>query len=393
MITHVIVGDHKYAHEIPHREHRLANYLSDHPRTEKVLWIYPSSKQKNTPNNNNNTNDNSYSITEIAVPIQYRSVKIPNRMLDRPVFKIYFNKKIKSMINELTGDSCILWYYSPIFSFLCKNDNMWDAIVYDCSDNHTTTGWISENNKRAIVSYKERISAMFGLLNEKRILKNTDVIFVSSNNLYKKIEKSTTAPIYLEETGVDIDNFDTEEKFDPIINIDKPRLGFVGKLKKKIDYQLLINIAEENPSWNIVLVGPRNGGNIDNLIKLSNVTWIGPVEPNQVPKVLNSLDIGLMPYKEIEYNKSVFPLKLHEYLASGIPIVGCGLPSTEHLTQRGVYIHTSSCPSNFSDACTEALSWDDNKSARKHIATKADWNSKFGRIYERVLDVSKYKNA
>lgn len=108
MITHVIVGDHKYAHEIPHREHRLANYLSDHPRTEKVLWIYPSSKQKNTPNNNNNnTNDNGYSITEIAVPIQYRSVKIPNRMLDRPVFKIYFNKKIKSMINELTGDSCI----------------------------------------------------------------------------------------------------------------------------------------------------------------------------------------------------------------------------------------------------------------------------------------------
>jgi teichuronic acid biosynthesis glycosyltransferase TuaH len=102
---------------------------------------------------------------------------------------------------------------------------------------------------------------------------------------------------------------------------------------------------------------------------------------------MNSLDVGLMPYREIEYNKAVFPLKFYEYLASGLPVVGCGLPSTERYTQKGIYVHTSNQLSDFSDACAEVLAGNDDTEARKEIAAEADWESKLNRIHEQVSQV------
>ncbi|MWV65236.1 glycosyltransferase [Halorubrum sp. JWXQ-INN 858] len=345
-----------------------------------VLWIYPDAISEWKSENKNGL------IREITVPTQCGPVRLRNRLIDRPVFKSYFKREIESKIRQFLGEKTVLWYYSPQFSFLCENRDLWDAIIYDCSDNHTTTGWKYRHEKGILESYRDRISALFSLLNEKKILDHTDIVFASSEYLYDKLKAHTTAPIHLEETGVDLDKFNAKETYDQIEEFNRPRLGFVGKLKKKIDYQVLDGIAKSNPSWNVILVGPRYGVDIDHLLETSNVTWIGAVEPHEVPKVMNSLDVGLMPYREIEYNEAVFPLKFHEYLASGLPVVGCGLPSTDQWTQNGVYIHTSAQSSDFSNACDEALSWETNKNIRKEIAAQADWSSKLDRIYHRVLD-------
>ncbi|WP_158093598.1 glycosyltransferase [Halorubrum sp. SD683] len=228
------------------------------------------------------------------------------------------------------------------------------------------------------------------LWSEIEILEHADVVFASSEYLFDKLSENTNAPIHLEETGVDLDKFKTTATHERIEEIDRPRLGFVGKLKQKIDYQVLAGLAEKNPLWRLVLVGPQEGGEIEHLLEYPNVIWTGAVNPGEVPKVMNSLDVGLMPYREIEYNKAVFPLKFNEYLASGLPVVGCGLPSTERYTQEGIYLHTAGRLTEFSDACDKVLSWDNNIEARKKLAAQANWSSKLDRIYDRVLNIKKH---
>lgn len=377
-ITHVIVGSHGFEYDIPHREHRLAVYLSEHPSTKNVYWVFPKYTSEI------NTKIFKRNIHEVSIPLKINGIEIPVRLIDKYPFNNYFEEIIRQEISVPPSENNFLWYYYPILSQMSQKNNFWEAVVYDCSDNHTTSVSKPDHEMGMIEKYRGNIGAHLNHWSEIRILKNADIIFASSQYLYDELSRHTESPIYLEETGVDLDKFETTEKYTRVEQMDPPRLGFVGKMKRKIDYQLLGDVAKENPSWNIVLVGPDKEGNTDSILELSNVTWIDAVDPSEVPQVMNSLDVGLMPYREIEYNKAVFPLKFHEYLASGLPVVGCGLPATERYAQEGIYLHTSSRPSEFSNACEQALSWKNDTKSRKEIATQADWNVKLDRIYERV---------
>jgi teichuronic acid biosynthesis glycosyltransferase TuaH len=379
--THVIIGGHEYEHNIPHREHRLANYLFERSSTNKIVWISIGSEFKLN-------NKGSKRFLEMKVPALHMAARIPLKFINRFGFDLYNERRIEPNITNQLGQNNILWYYSPYLTFLSNRDSLWNMIVYDCSDNHTTTGWKYEHNKRVDELLKDRLLAHFRQWSENEILENVDTVFASSEYLYEKLDRHTDAPIYLEETGVDFDKFRTNNKYSRVEEINPPRLGFVGKLKRKIDYEVLAELAEENPSWSLVIVGPKTGVDIDYLLNIPNVTWIKAVDPDEVPMVMNSLDVGLMPYRDIEYNKAVFPLKFYEYLASGLPVVGCGLPSTEQYTQEGVYLHTSNNLSDFSNACSQVLSWENNAETRKTIAAQADWSSKFDRMYKYVSKIN-----
>ncbi|MFC6752985.1 glycosyltransferase [Halorubrum tibetense] len=308
-------------------------------------------------------------------------------MVDENPFEFYYKRVIGRELEEITSENNVLWYYYPIFSFIPQDSDCWDAVVYDCSDNHTTSGWKYNYEMGLIERFRNEIGARLSQQSEIKILKHTDIVFTSSQYLYAKLSRYTDSPIYLEETGVDLKKFETTERYGRIEQIEPPRLGFVGKMKQKIDYQLLGDVARKNPSWNIVLVGPDSEGNADSIRKISNVTWIGAVDPDDVPQVMNSLDVGLMPYREIEYNKAVFPLKFHEYLASGLPVVGCGLPSTERYVEDGIYLHTAVQSCAFADACSTALSWENTTTGKKELAQCADWTPKVKRIHERVSNI------
>ena len=42
---------------------------------------------------------------------------------------------------------------------------------------------------------------------------------------------------------------------------------------------------------------------------------------NDVPKLLATYDVGIIPYLANEANKNIYPLKINEYLAVGVPVV------------------------------------------------------------------------
>jgi glycosyltransferase involved in cell wall biosynthesis len=102
----------------------------------------------------------------------------------------------------------------------------------------------------------------------------------------------------------------------------------------KVDLELLSELAVARPDWYLVLLGPVSPDSRQSMERLrarSNVSWFGPVSYERLPAYVAHFDVGLIPYRSNKYTASCFPLKLYEYMASGLPVVVSGLPSLPDL--------------------------------------------------------------
>jgi len=375
---------------IRYRRHRLAEYLLAQADTKALVWVYPVSATPKKPKSyfeaKNIMRSNPYNskggIKEWALPDI-----IPGRYMQ---YKNYFGHpqfvKFKNHIDDYEAKK-ILWFTYPLFPFLVDMLK-WDAIIYDCSDL-----WIEPSGGLRSRTFSSRFAQ--GLIEsaEKKIIKRSNVVFASSDYLAERIEKISGQKAFVIENGVDsfYFNFKSIKKYSCFGDIPKPRLGYVGALRGKNDVALLDETAAGNPDWSIVLVGPNclnNNSCFSKMLTRKNVFWVDEVEPENLPGYIRSLDIGLLPYRNIEYNRAVFPIKFYEYLSQGIPMVGCGVPSTAKYVEKGVYIHVKR--EFFQEACKDALSWsaggDPYVAKRIKIAQDAVWENKLAAMLGKVRE-------
>src|SRR5438067_12111455 len=112
----------------------------------------------------------------------------------------------------------------------------------------------------------------------------------------------------------------------------EPRIVFVGAIAaKKLDLALLAALAGARPEWSFALVGPVGLGDPDtdvsNLAALENVHLLGARPHALLPQVLRGAAIGLIPYRHSRLTESIFPMKVYDYLAAGVPVIASGLPA------------------------------------------------------------------
>src|SRR5690606_2133606 len=145
--------------------------------------------------------------------------------------------------------------------------------------------------------------------------------------------------------------------------------------------------------WEIILVGSTYEPmpeDYTTLINLPNVKQYDHVSHEQIPSYIQKFDVGILPYLSNDYNRGVFPLKFVEYLACGVPVVGCGLPSTLHYVEKQVFEHVSAEPSSFIQACRRAIDTRyTNIERRLAISETQDWDVKFNLMWEQVQSVIK----
>jgi|SRR5581483_3282827 len=94
---------------------------------------------------------------------------------------------------------------------------------------------------------------------------------------------------------------------------------------------LLVSLARTRPDWSFALVGPIGAGDpstdVSALSGLSNVHLLGARPYEGLPAVLRAADAAIIPYAVNDLTTSVFPMKVYEYLAAGLPVVATPLPS------------------------------------------------------------------
>jgi teichuronic acid biosynthesis glycosyltransferase TuaH len=122
----------------------------------------------------------------------------------------------------------------------------------------------------------------------------------------------------------------------------------------------------------------------DALVKLPNVHVLGGREVGELPAYTQHLDVCLMCYEVNAYTQAIYPLKLHEYLAAGRPVLASRINSV--LPFEGV-VRVADTPEEWLDAIRAALDEPAADAAliesRRAIARAHDWN----RLVQSVADL------
>lgn len=170
----------------------------------------------------------------------------------------------------------ILFYYEPRFSSLIDKLNK-RLVVYDCID-----------DKIAFPNVPKWMKIYIDILVNK-----SDIIFVTSSNLQKKIEKKRTDNIYLIGNGVNTELFKnamTDISIpEDIKMVKKPIVGYIGIIDDWFDFDIVKDISNTYPEISIVLLGPispkaRDDANM--LKKCHNIFFIGKKPHKILPKIV-----------------------------------------------------------------------------------------------------------
>jgi glycosyltransferase involved in cell wall biosynthesis len=160
-------------------------------------------------------------------------------------------------------------------------------------------------------------------------------------------------------------------------HVPHPRAMYVGNLEDRVDLDLLRNVSEQLTHVAIVLIGPVEPRVREEIRRWGrpNMYVLGPRPHAVIPAYLRAADVALIPHRVNDLTRYMYPLKLHEYLATGTPVVSTDLPPLQPF--RSV-VTVADGPRQFIDGVRFALSHEDSdlRARRIAVAESNDWHSR-----------------
>lgn len=227
-----------------------------------------------------------------------------------------------------------------------------------------------------------------GKISEAHVVKNSDVIICSSKQLC--VEKTELNPnTYFVPNAADISH--SQKALDPglpvaeaIAKLPKPIMGYFGAIERRIDYEILKTVIEKNPDKSFVFVGPQGKEYIpDWFYNTPNVYLPGRMPYQDMPAIVKGFDVALLPFKKDEVSRTIFPLKLFEYLGAGKPVVAVDFnEDLKDFTADTVYYCATAA--EFSDAINKALAENAAVMVPKRLAVATDntWDKRAAEFSE-----------
>jgi glycosyltransferase involved in cell wall biosynthesis len=213
----------------------------------------------------------------------------------------------------------VLWAYVPQAEALIGSLSP-DLIVYHCVDDIAAQAGIDAGSFDAA---------------ERRFAGRADLVIASSPALAERMRTLSSRVLFapnVADTAVFATALDPGPVDAQLAALAEPRIVFVGAIaEKKLDFELLEALATARPEWTIALVGPVGlgdpGTDVTALAARPNVHLLGARPQAALPAVLRGAAVGLIPYRRSRLTESIFPMKVYEYLAAGLPVVATGLPA------------------------------------------------------------------
>lgn len=195
---------------------------------------------------------------------------------------------------------------------------------------------------------------------ESYVYRNVDLLAVTNHRMdqyVKQIAGPTCAKTFLLDHGVDTKHFckitlDTNLAKDLGIELSDFVAVFLGTTYRFSQLEKLIaeipEITKQIPSFKLLIIG---AGELD--ISITNqmqslglsrqVICCGMIDYRLLPQYLSLANLAILPFEINDITKDIIPIKMLQYLSSGLPVISTPLPDvTKHFppTASGViYAH------------------------------------------------------
>jgi glycosyltransferase involved in cell wall biosynthesis len=258
-------------------------------------------------------------------------------------------------------ENAVQWFYDPMAvpSFLGQMDEI--GTVYDCMDELSKF-------RGAPPQIRAR---------ERRLLAAADVVFAGGHKLWQS-KKLHNENCHFYGCGVDVTHFGKAREADTNIPGDiaalrKPVLGYFGVIDERMDYELLVKLAEANPDWSIAMVGPTL--KVDKVPQRPNLHWLGQKNYTELPAYCKAFDVCMMPFALNEATEFINPTKALEYMATGKPIVSSAVPDV--VTNFGAVVKIARSHDEFIAFCRKAVEAPDAEATAAGLTQAANnsWDS------------------
>ena len=295
----------------------------------------------------------------------------PQRAIDRIVLAAV-QRRWRRQLARMGSGPVVLYLFHP--SFAPYVDGLpHDVLIYHPYDLFARTpGWTT-----ALADQ------------EATLLRRADLVIATSEGTRDVLAGQTPRPVVFIPNGVDTALFarslTANIEPDEIASIPRPRIGYVGSLNRKVDLGLVATLAARRPDWQFVFIGPD--GNYDEGTStsretcqlLENLHFLGSRPRDQLPACMRALDVGLMCYRLGTWMDVAYPLKLNEYLASGIPVVSSDLHAVRDLQNVLTIART---PAEWEAAIEQALAGraPGTVDERRAVANQNSWDAIVARI-------------
>jgi len=221
---------------------------------------------------------------------------------------------------------------------------------------------------------------------EEQLFADADLVFVTSEKLRRRAAQFSRH-VMLFPFGVSMRKFERVRTAPNQIPADlaafpRPIVGYVGGVHRWIDFELLKETARRMPGTSFVLVGPLQVEQ-DPSIEIPNLHLLGKRSHDDVPRYIQGFDVGIVPYLKSEYTSNVYPTKLNEYFAMGIPVVSTDLPEIRRFNaQHGSRVSVADGPDGFVAAIGDALRprSEDERARRIDVARSNSWESRIAEM-------------
>ena len=229
-----------------------------------------------------------------------------------------------------------------------------------------------------------------GIISEDELVAKSDLVICTSRMLYEEKKKQNPNTWFIP-NAADINHSSKALEKDLPANphiqgIRKPVIGYAGSIERRFDYALLKEVIDANPDKSFVFAGPLMPEFVPEwFLRTNNLFYIGRLPFEDMPGLIRGFDIAIIPFKKDEVSRTIFPLKLFEYLGAGKPVIATNFnPDLEEFT-KGMVSFCENAQS-FSGAIQDELKNDSErlKQSRIAVAKENTWKKRVGEIAELI---------
>ncbi|HEK22130.1 MULTISPECIES: glycosyltransferase [unclassified Mucilaginibacter] len=236
------------------------------------------------------------------------------------------------------------------------------TLIYHCYDEiKGAAAWLSRHGLR--------LEALF--------MKMADAVIVTSQGLYES-KKDGSKQCYIVKNAVKVDLFKQGFRQEP--DASKTIIGYIGTIDERSNYDILEHLFTNMPDAQFVFVGrilSERGLNI--LKKYPNVKVEGAKRPEELPAYLQTFSAGIIPFVKDDLTRGIYPMKINEYLAAGLPVVSTNFGD---MSDFAGLVKITDEKEDFLNALKEEIAGDNaaKRASRLQTAESNTWEKRAGEL-------------